>query len=749
MSFYALSALINFITSAVLGVLVIIKNRSAKNVAFFLFCAAVAFWSFFYLVWQLATDAESALLWSRVLMAGAIFIPAAYLHFVYALIGLLQKRRMDIILTYGVFGLFLLADFTPKFVSHVEPQAGFPYWPIAGPLYSLFLVIWFFYVIYSTILLFEKYRRTSGLLRLQIKYVIFGMLVGFIGGSTNYFLWYRVPVLPIANIFVSIYVGSMAYAIARYRLMDIRMMARGAIIYFGLAVFSYGVFYSLIWFYETVFGGVFTKQALIFGVLLAPLFVAIFYLFDKIIRQFANRYLFTSLYDYQETITHLTNELTNYIDLNKIVTLIVDTIMQKMQLDRAGILLLDTKQKQAKYRVAKVIGFNKSNGFSLVQDSFLIQYLLKTKKPLIIDELQAHLAENKFSEDRAAFLKLSEHLESIEAEICLPLITGGKLIGIIILGNKNSRDPYTNEDLNLLDTLSKQASIAIDNAEQHKQVQDFKKNLEIKVEEQTRDLLETNQELIKKNELTKKLLEIKSDFLRVVNHQLNTPISIMRGYFSMMREGNYSVTEVIPAMEYSLDRISQTVDDFWDAYELEGEEILMNPEKVDLVKLVTKIVQEKEKHKLVQNRNLALKVVTPDFVPPLVWCDPKKIFHVVANLVDNAIYYTAAGSVKISFILEKKFLRINVTDTGSGILKKDSERLFEKFSRGSAAQKLHPDGSGLGLYIVKKIVEGNGGQINFTSAGAGKGTTFYFTVPLYLGQEDKQPSSSRSKIEIF
>lgn len=227
-----------------------------------------------------------------------------------------------------------------------------------------------------------------------------------------------------------------------------------------------------------------------------------------------------------------------------------------------------------------------------------------------------------------------------------------------------------------------------------------------------------------------------------------------------------------------LSRINQTVSDFWDAYELEGEKMKMNPEKVDIQTIVDKLLPEKKKLKLAQERNLRFLVKRPDFsakgaMPasgaesaslagqaggklPLVWCDAKKIEHVISNLLDNAVFYTPKGEVTVDYeLIDGEQLKVKIKDTGAGISAKDKEKLFQKFSRGVGASSLHPDGSGLGLYIAKKIVEGNDGKMTFASEGLGQGSTFSFTLPVYKnqkvssGKQAEKEIGSRETITIF
>jgi|SRR3989339_166871 len=278
-------------------------------------------------------------------------------------------------------------------------------------------------------------------------------------------------------------------------------------------------------------------------------------------------------------------------------------------------------------------------------------------------------------------------------------------------------------------------------------LKDLTDNLEDQVRDQTRDIQE-------KSRYLQELLNIKSDFLRVVNHQLNTPISVVMGSFSMMDEKIWDVPKSLEAIKSGFDRITQTVQDFWDAYELEGEKMEMKQNKTDIVAIVEKMIPEKQKMPLAMQRKLAISANKPSFQIPTVWCDGKKIAHVISNLLDNAIYYTEKGGVTANYeLVSGNCLKINITDTGAGISAEDKKILFQKFSRGRGASSLRPDGSGLGLYIAKKIVEGNNGEMTCVSKGAGKGSTFSFTVPIYQNQQPNSASAEsiakKDKIVIF
>lgn len=700
---------------------------------------------------------ESGIFWCTILYVAATFIPSIFLYFT-CFFPTRDKKKIiqkSIIILLLNISVILMIVWPGLIIKEVNIRPGLEKEIIFTQYYWFYFIYIFSLFNYSFFRLYKKFIQSVGIERYQILYVFLGVFFSTIPAfATNLVLpWLGYfSVNWLGQVCTIIMVTLTAYAILRYRLMDIRIVARKIFIFLGVAVFVYGAYYLTTWLYLEIFGGVFVSGTFLLGLLIAPVFALGFYGVDKGMKILANKYLFVSLYNYQETINNLTDELADYIDLDKIINLIVDTIKKTMQLDRAGVLLVNTEVSPIHYQVAKVVGFNESNGISLVQDNFLTKYLYKTKKPLVSDELIMLARDAKSPKDRQSFASLHEHMSHIEASLCLPLISNKKLIGIIVLGSKISNDAYTQDDLELLNTLSKQAGVTIENARQHKQIKEFGKTLQGKVDEQTKDLQQANNELEVKNRLNQELLAMKSDFLRVVNHQLNTPISIMRGYFSMLKEGDYQPKKALPAIETGLDRITQTVADFWNAYELEGERMKMNPERVAIATVVDKLIEEKKDLKYFKDRKLSIMADKPAFKLPIVWCDLKKISHVVSNLLDNAVFYTYKGGIKVSYVLAGDYLKINIKDSGSGINEEDKKKIFKKFSRGTGASGMHPDGSGLGLYISKKIVEGNGGEITFDSAGDGQGTTFSFTIPLYANQQSGvlgKAAAKENKIEIY
>lgn len=731
MNLYAISALINFITSAVLGIFVILKSRKSKNFSFFIFCFFVAFWSFFYYWWQVADNAEVALFWCRVFMAGAIFIPVAYLHFVYALVEILEKRKKFLAFSYFLFSVFLFLDFTPYFVSHVESLANFKFWPIAGTFYGVFLFLWIFYAYYAAYLLLKYYKSSTGILRLQLGYVAIGTVIGWTGGLTNYFLWYKISVPPFGNITASIYLMMIAYAILRYRLMDIRIVLKKTFIYIMSAGFAYGVFYFLVWFYNKFLGGLFTTSAYATGLFMAPIFVGTFLWFYSAIQKVANKYFFYSLYNYQETINKLSQKLNYLNDLSEIVGLIVDTVKQSMQLERAGVLLVEQKDGAIKYKIAKVVGFNEHNGISLVQDNFLTRKLEESQKPLVREELSLLAKDSANSEEKNRLLELNENMKHIEASLCLPLMSNKKLIGIMVLGSKVSRDAFTAEDLELLSTLAYQAGIAVDNARLYEQIQDLNKNLQKKVDEQTKDISQAYEIEKKAKEELQLLDKSKSQFMLVTQHHLRTPLTSVMGYLDLVLSEKFGkipkkAKELLQKAEKSNASEIKIVNDLLSVSQFQlGKSGIQAEPGISLKEIFDEIISEIKFQ--ADQKGLQLKV---EGRAPAINADKSKLKVALANVVDNAVKYTEKGEIFIRLKAEGDKAVIAIKDTGIGMLKKDLQNLFSKtFERGKDAQKINAVGKGIGLFLTAKIIEAHKGKIWAESEGSGKGSSFIIELP--------------------
>ncbi len=224
--------------------------------------------------------------------------------------------------------------------------------------------------------------------------------------------------------------------------------------------------------------------------------------------------------------------------------------------------------------------------------------------------------------------------------------------------------------------------------------------------------------------------EMKTGFLSVAAHQLRTPLSTIRWYLELLNdpsEGKLKKNQKMFAENayLSLRKMVGLVNRLLAVTRLESGRVPVRPEPTDL-KVMTKEILDGLQHKLAE-RKLAFRANLPDL--PTVLLDQTLAREVFENLIENAIRYTPdGGTVSVDARDDGGSISWSVTDTGIGIPKGQQDKIFEKFYRAANAVEHSSEGSGLGLYLAKFIVESWGGSIEFTSE-EGKGATFRVTVP--------------------
>jgi signal transduction histidine kinase len=231
------------------------------------------------------------------------------------------------------------------------------------------------------------------------------------------------------------------------------------------------------------------------------------------------------------------------------------------------------------------------------------------------------------------------------------------------------------------------------------------------------------------------LSKMKSEFLKVVSHQLRTPASIIKGMLSMIVEGSIKgekLKEFIKKCYLSSERLTTILDDILVAQGLigGGEPVKFSPCQIE------KIVERKVEHLRVQAEMKGLKISfsKPKEPLPITLADSEMIERAISRIIDNAILYTEKGEIKISVRLkkegEKDFIEISVKDQGIGLDEEDKKNLFKLFYRGKKATSLHPNGTGLGLFIVNEFVKIHKGKVEAKSEGRGKGSNFIIALPI-------------------
>lgn len=235
----------------------------------------------------------------------------------------------------------------------------------------------------------------------------------------------------------------------------------------------------------------------------------------------------------------------------------------------------------------------------------------------------------------------------------------------------------------------------------------------------------------------KELNDARSDFLRVASHQLRTPVSLITGTLSEFVDGGSfwelpqaDKQKMINAAYHKAKKLTNIINGILAASRMESFQEFSLPasekvEDIDVRKLLTEICNDMQEKAANKKLELDYSSLTASTVPIFVKGSENYLEQAFTNLIDNAINYTQQGFVRVGMSYEPGKVVITIADSGIGIPIEDQGKLFGKFERAKNAVNAYADGSGLGLFVVKKVIEAHpNGKISFKSDGDGKGTTF-------------------------
>ena len=225
---------------------------------------------------------------------------------------------------------------------------------------------------------------------------------------------------------------------------------------------------------------------------------------------------------------------------------------------------------------------------------------------------------------------------------------------------------------------------------------------------------------------------MKSEFINIVSHQLRSPLSNLRWAIELLMSGRLGKieekqTEYFRILKENSGRMRELVSDLLIISRIETTTLPLKKKEISLKDLIKKLISEFEP--FTQASNVEIEFKSEENLPKIL-ADPSQLHLVVENLLDNAIRYIKNnGKVKMLLSRRGQNLYFEIEDNGVGIPREDQKYIFQKFFRSENVLKYQTQGSGLGLYISKAIVERSGGKIGFKSQ-EGIGSTFWFTLPI-------------------
>ncbi len=715
---YIGAALLTAIESFSLCLLVYLKNKSnAVNKGYALFGFFVGGWSILLFLCHTSNNPALALIYNRLLHLSSVFIAISFYYFTYKLLELKERT----ILVVGVAVSFVLAGLclTPLIVTSMAPKWDFRLWPVPGILYQAYLVFFSFFSYYSLFRIYQAFRKAAGNRREQLRYIFIALLIGFAGGSTNFAYFYNLHIPPVGNIFVFLYVLILAYAIVKYRLLDIRLAVTRAGIFFTVYLIVLGL---PIWLgFKMMGAGAWIWPVTLMGIL-ATIGPSIFIFLQRR----AEERLLAEQRRYQQVLRQASAGMGHIRELDRLYKLIAHILTRTVLMESAVIYAYDD-DKKVFLRVAHRFRKDKKKDYpEFSEDSLLVRHLLKSNNRIFIDEVRFRAASPRFTEERDVEVLFND----MEASLAFGVFIENRLDTLVVMGPKSSGRPYTEDDLAVFSILTNQAALAIENARFYENVR------------------KTQEQLFR----AEKMATI-GTMADGVSHQINNRFHAM-GFIAgdildtlnlyETDPGRFKTEDVLTEVRTGLKRVEENV--------RQGSQVVKG--LLDYSRNDTKTEKEGvDLHRLLKASldMVSLKVNLKDFelqldIPqdvPRVEGNFVQLQEVFFNIIDNAHFSMMDRKAKKVDLEYKPYmafssevvgdkLRLVIKDNGMGIKEEDQKKLFTPFFTTKVSSR---KGNGLGLYVMRKIIEeDHGGTIRFSSEQL-KGVVIEIVLPILTGND--------------
>lgn len=416
------------------------------------------------------------------------------------------------------------------------------------------------------------------------------------------------------------------------------------------------------------------------------------------------------------TLQKISQMISSTLEEEQIFLAIDELYLKDLGFEKACIFLWNEKEKKFLFRFN--IGYTeeelKSMGshldvqhdqyLNLIQNNRTLSSLSITENQTLIEEIY--------------------QVFKVHAFIIAPVLPKERSQGFLFVGTEDREVTITEGDEELATVLANQIGQALENAHLFEEMWNAQQGLEKKVAERTRELKTALEEL-------KVISKRKSDFISAVSHELRTPLTSIKGYASLLLTGKLGnipdeVRRRLERINRHSDELTHFVNELLDISRIESGKVTMKKEELELGPLLAEVydllsVQLKDKQ-------IEFSVHLPQEAN-IIFSDPGQIRRVFINLISNAIKFTPLkGKITILSHPQEKYLQIDVTDTGCGIPEESQSAIFEEFYRVDNPINQEQKGSGLGLTLVKHIIEAHGGKI-WVKSKVGEGSTFSFTLP--------------------
>jgi signal transduction histidine kinase len=711
-----------------LALLVILKNINREKFIFSLYCMFVGTWTlsiaFFGIV-----SLDKAFFWNKLFILSAGFLPATLLHFTYLFI----KEKLTITKYIVIYLPILLITFqviySPTFYIENIVLREWGKESILGVFYFPYGIYFVSYAAFSFLKIILRSFKVQGIEKQRCIYLLFAMVpTALVGAYFNLFLIlignYRyIWVGPYCSF---IMVFTTAYAIVRYRLMDIRLAATNISIFITIYLLVLGIPFG-VGFYLLGSG-----EWLLPMTLMAILATSGPFLFLYFQRRAEAKILLDQRH-YQSTLRKASLGMGRIKDLKRLLGLIVHIVTKTVRIEHCSIYLFHETSKQYVLKSSKGVT-SKPLQSVLQEDSDLLRYLNKIKEPIVCEEIY----QKKNDSNDPELAGVVEDLKNIDCTIIVPSFIEQRLLAIIILGPKRSGKIYSHDDLVVFSILANQSALAIENAQFYE------------------DMKRTHEQLFKAEKMA--TIGTMADGL---SHQINNRLHAI-GFVASdaldtikikQKDGvPEDMKEVMDDVAYALERIQDNVK--------RGGEIVGG-----LLKYTRKGSRGFEPLQLEKLFNAAIEMagfkIKPGLVEFVTYLHPNlspvvgnftQLQEVFFNIIDNA--YDAIvqrkedlreekykGKIEILAVNKGKNVEIRIKDNGIGAKPEILAKLFTPFFTTKLSSR---KGTGLGLYIIRQIIEENHhGSVKFDSR-YGIGSETHIILPTGRPEEERSENAENT-----
>jgi len=633
----------------------------------------------------------------------ANFIPAAFYAFSMAFSNYkYQKKWLSYLIYLSLLPLSIIS-FLPQTVTEVKRGTYGVNIVGSGPLYYLTLVYFVAVLAVSFAILYKYSKISDRVTRQQTSLISFGLGTTVAINLVVVYLFPYLKLVDIGNLITSpsivILVASIGYALLRHHMFDIRTVILRTAGFFVIVGLTAGLFVA----------GILASGALLIpGLILSPS-EYVFILLSSVIagmifkpttdfleKKFNKAFAIES-YDAQEILNRVGGLVASTVDVDDLCINLKDIVTSGMKISRIDIVVV--RQNQTIYNTTDVNSYPTDEEFKALGD-----------EDINIDETT--------DQDKLAILR------KYKVNFYIVLKSHDAKVGYLLIGPKNNGLAYNDKDIKTLITIADEAAVAFNNIGSFVEIQQFNKSLQEKIDAATFQLKQANEKL--------KIADTnKDDFVSILSHQLTAPLATIEGNLSLATNGYLG--EVNPklaeALKSAADRtrvMKGLITDLLNVSRMATGNFKLDLKEMDLQKIVNAEVDFARP--LAKTQQVNLNYHKPEQGNVEVLCDETKLRQVVVNFITNAINYSPKGHVDVYLIPKLDSVEFRVVDDGIGVPENQKAKLFEKFFRADNAKKERPSGSGIGLYLAKRVIDEHGGSIIFKST-QGHGSTFGFIIP--------------------